>query len=72
MVFLFRGAALLVTVAALAQSRGPADRPQIPQPVFRETEYSAGVVEKGSKLSHTFVFKNAGRVPLEIKSVTPT
>ena len=43
-----------------------------PKIVFEETEYDFGTVERGTKVTHYFVFKNAGDEPLEIKQVRAT
>lgn len=45
---------------------------QVSPGIFQETTFSAGEIEKGAKVRHTFAFTNHGKAPLEVKSVTPT
>lgn len=71
---LFFGASLLVaTMAAFAQPQTNSAKPQaVASPVFRETRLSVGDVNQGQKVTHSFVFSNAGDAELRVKAVTPT
>jgi hypothetical protein len=47
------------------------DRIKAPRMILSEEVYDFGEVREGERISHDFVVKNAGSVPLEIKNVSP-
>ncbi len=58
-------AAVLLASGALAQAKKP-------RAVFRETSHDFGKVKQGDVVSHEFVFKNDGAVPLIVDKVETT
>jgi len=53
---------------------GPAlsqDKIKAPRLVVSEEVYDFGEVKEGEHISHDFIVKNKGSVPLEIKKVSP-
>src|SRR5919198_1171592 len=43
-----------------------------PQLVVEQPVYSFGTILQGKKVEHTFILKNAGDAPLQIKQVKPS
>lgn len=63
----------LAAVTAFAQPRTNHSEAAAPRPAaFRETRFSFGEVDKGQRVTHSFVFKNLGNTELKVKAVTPT
>jgi hypothetical protein len=63
--------AALASPAATAQEEDPAagDRPVA---VFPSLAHNFGEVDRGDSLTHAFIVRNEGNVPLEILSAKPT
>mgnify|MGYP006292431877 CR=1 FL=1 len=65
------GGLVLFLFAALSGHAIPQDKIKAPRLVLSEEVYDFGEVKEGERISHDFVVKNAGSVPLEIKKVSP-
>lgn len=51
---------------------GEVDTENVAKMEFEETDYDFGTVKKGTKVSHTYKFKNTGKVPLVISDARST
>ncbi len=63
---------LAIALLALAVSGFGQTTTGTPKLTIKETEHNFGEVKKTANPSYTFVFKNEGKVDLEIKRVAPT
>lgn len=53
-------------------ANGIKDTTNLPKIVFTETKFDFGTVNEGDKVTHTFKFKNTGKIPLIIGDVRST
>jgi len=51
---------------------GEVDTENVAKMEFEETNYDFGTVKKGTKVNHTYKFKNTGKVPLVISDARST
>ncbi|MDQ3013279.1 MAG: DUF1573 domain-containing protein [Acidobacteriota bacterium] len=63
---------LAIALLALAVSGFAQATTGTPKLTIKETEHNFGEVKKTANPTYTFIFKNEGKVDLEIKRVAPT
>lgn len=64
--------ALAFALCACAGGGPPPSAPSAPRIVFDETGYDGGAVDAGSRVAHTYRFRNAGGLNLVIDNVRPS